>query len=66
MYMYIADPFGILRGYLTFSILSFSIIHVEYSIDEFKVILLFHCVLFLVMPFCVECTRACGVCSAAK
>ena len=44
--MYIADPFGILRGYSTFFILRFSII--ECSVDEFQVILLFHCVLFLV------------------
>ena len=59
--MYIADPFGILRGYSTFFTLRFSII--EYSVDEFQVILLFYCVLFLVsVPFCVECTRACGVC----
>ena len=58
--MYIADPFGILRGYSTFFILRFSI--TEYSVDEFQVIPLFHCVLFLVsVPFCVECTRAYGV-----
>ena len=40
--MYIADPFGILRDYSTFFILRFSI--TEYSVDEFQVILLFHCV----------------------